>query len=855
MHQRSTADNDNTMTKLLSGDDVAVSPQLYKQLQSFFEQAPAAIAIVHGPTHVYTMANSYYQKVFGRNKQELIGCSIREVWPEIEHQGIYEIFDRVFTTGEPFIANEYPAQFYEKGEVKLGYYDFMAKPVTEVDGAVSGIMIHAVDVTEKALASKKVKKSEQRYAVIAEASELGLWDFDIATATIVCTGKMAAILGLPDSHEMIVSDIFECMHPADRAKQEAIFASIMNRTIDPFFETEYRIIRRDTREVRWIRARGKALSDDSGNIYRTVGTISDITGHQEVELKLRQSEARYRQIFEGTPVSIFEEDFTAVRAEVFRLKKEGIQDFQEYFATHPQQLQKMVESVGVRDVNEAALQLLEASSKEELKKGLSYIFVEDTTAAFIAELETIAAGGGFLEYGTTLQTLKGKRLDVLAHINFPHTSDYSSITITLVDITERKKTEVSLIESEARYRQLSEKLELMVDQRTRELVKATRQLKSLNEYLLLQNQTFAHAEEVSMQGSYSWNLKTGEVKYSDNMFRLLGCKPDDFTPGVEGLLPFVHPDDREAVTRGSEGIISNRQTPELIYRVITRQGEIRYLKGTGKIITVAGESVLVGTNKDVTGDILLREQLGRSNKELQRSNEDLQQFAHVASHDLKEPVRKVRTFANRLKEEIGAGITEKGKTYLSKIENSADRMYAMIDGILLYSSLDAVEQTKERIDLNELMESIEADLELTVSEKKARIIYNNLPTIEGSHILINQLFYNLLNNALKFAKADTPPLINITTSEVLSEELVSSGLTGKGPYKKIELQDNGIGFSNEAAEKIFITFTRLNAKDKYEGTGLGLSLCKKIVERHGGSIRAKGAEGEGAVFEVILPAR
>jgi signal transduction histidine kinase len=574
-----------------------------------------------------------------------------------------------------------------------------------------------------------------------------------------------------------------------------------------------------------------------------------------VELKLRQSEARYRQIFEGTPVSIFEEDFTAVRAEVFRLKKEGIQDFQEYFATHPQQLQKMVESVGVRDVNEAALQLLEASSKEELKKGLSYIFVEDTTAAFIAELETIAAGGGFLEYGTTLQTLKGKRLDVLAHINFPHTSDYSSITITLVDITERKKTEVSLIESEARYRQLSEKLELMVDQRTRELVKATRQLKSLNEYLLLQNQTFAHAEEVSMQGSYSWNLKTGEVKYSDNMFRLLGCKPDDFTPGVEGLLPFVHPDDREAVTRGSEGIISNRQTPELIYRVITRQGEIRYLKGTGKIITVAGESVLVGTNKDVTGDILLREQLGRSNKELQRSNEDLQQFAHVASHDLKEPVRKVRTFANRLKEEIGAGITEKGKTYLSKIENSADRMYAMIDGILLYSSLDAVEQTKERIDLNELMESIEADLELTVSEKKARIIYNNLPTIEGSHILINQLFYNLLNNALKFAKADTPPLINITTSEVLSEELVSSGLTGKGPYKKIELQDNGIGFSNEAAEKIFITFTRLNAKDKYEGTGLGLSLCKKIVERHGGSIRAKGAEGEGAVFEVILPAR
>jgi light-regulated signal transduction histidine kinase (bacteriophytochrome) len=225
----------------------------------------------------------------------------------------------------------------------------------------------------------------------------------------------------------------------------------------------------------------------------------------------------------------------------------------------------------------------------------------------------------------------------------------------------------------------------------------------------------------------------------------------------------------------------------------------------------------------------------------------------VASHDLKEPVRKVITFSSRLREELGKNISERAATYFSKIESAAMRMYAMIDGVLLYSSLNALEQTKELIDLEELIENIQSDLEVLIQQKGATFQYSNLPALEGSAILIYQLFYNLVNNSLKFAREGVPSVIELSAEMATAEELANAGINSKRQYLRLQLRDNGIGFGNEEAKTIFGTFTRLHAKDKYEGTGLGLSLCRKIVERHGGAIWAEGKQGEGAVFTILLP--
>jgi light-regulated signal transduction histidine kinase (bacteriophytochrome) len=230
--------------------------------------------------------------------------------------------------------------------------------------------------------------------------------------------------------------------------------------------------------------------------------------------------------------------------------------------------------------------------------------------------------------------------------------------------------------------------------------------------------------------------------------------------------------------------------------------------------------------------------------ELQRSNEDLQQFAHVASHDLKEPVRKIKTFSSRLQSEFGHDLPAKGKMYIDKIQGATNRMYDMIEGVLKYSTLNEEQLPVELVDLNAVLQNIEADFELVIHQKHAVIHKGELPPIEGAPVLIYQLFYNLINNSLKFSRPEVAPVINITSS-VESEN-------GRAKAK-ITIADNGIGFDQEHADRIFDTFTRLNSKDKYEGTGLGLALCKKIVEKHKGTIYASGSENEGAAFTILIP--
>ncbi|HVK47084.1 MAG TPA: PAS domain S-box protein [Pseudobacter sp.] len=233
-------------------------------------------------------------------------------------------------------------------------------------------------------------------------------------------------------------------------------------------------------------------------------------------------------------------------------------------------------------------------------------------------------------------------------------------------------------------------------------------------------------------------------------------------------------------------------------------------------------------------------------RELQRSNDDLQQFAHVASHDLKEPVRKVKIFASRLEKEFGNTMSDTASVYLKKIYSATDRMNNMIDGVLNYSTVNNLEQDFGNVNLTDILRNIESDLEVLIQQKGANIKYDQLSPFEGAPVLIYQLFYNLINNSLKFARKDASPLITISSREIQENNY---------PLTEITLSDNGIGFSQEHAERIFNTFTRLNAKDQYEGTGLGLALCKKIVERHGGSIRAQGEEGSGSSFIISLPVK
>ncbi len=283
------------------------------------------------------------------------------------------------------------------------------------------------------------------------------------------------------------------------------------------------------------------------------------------------------------------------------------------------------------------------------------------------------------------------------------------------------------------------------------------------------------------------------------------------------------------------------------------------------VLNEQGEvEAVAGTTRDITEIRLVEEALKRSREQLEalveertralhRSNEDLQQFAHVASHDLKEPIRKMMLFINRLRSECTDQLNEKGMGFINSMERASIRMYTMIEGILSYSSFQGTALMSDQVDLNDTLHEIRSDLEVLIQQKQAAIQHERLPVIGGSAVLLSQLFFNLVNNSLKFSRPDCQPLINISAQELQEEETRATGLDGQKSYVRINFQDNGIGFDQQYAEKIFQAFSRLHSKDAFEGTGLGLSLCRKIVERHGGTIQASGKENEGAMFTIILP--
>jgi two-component system CheB/CheR fusion protein len=246
--------------------------------------------------------------------------------------------------------------------------------------------------------------------------------------------------------------------------------------------------------------------------------------------------------------------------------------------------------------------------------------------------------------------------------------------------------------------------------------------------------------------------------------------------------------------------------------------------------------------------------LNKANTELNYSNESLEQFAYIASHDLQEPLRKIKTFSSLLKERFNEELPSDAQELINKITRSSDRMSTLIREVLDFSRILHGDTTFEKVNLNHIVRDILDDFDLLITEKKAIIQFKNLPVIEAIPLQIKQLFYNLISNALKFSKNNTPPAITISSKLLSNGELVNhTTLLQNTPYCEIIIKDNGIGFEQQFSEQIFLIFHRLHGRNEFSGTGIGLALCKKIVINHNGEIYAQSNETDGASFHLLLP--
>jgi signal transduction histidine kinase/CHASE3 domain sensor protein len=382
-------------------------------------------------------------------------------------------------------------------------------------------------------------------------------------------------------------------------------------------------------------------------------------------------------------------------------------------------------------------------------------------------------------------------------------------------------------------------------------------IKLKNDQLLIFKESTNQSEIIGKHGNWVWHIDSDKYIYSDNLYRLLGEEPLSFEASFESFLKFVHPDDVDKFTKELTKMIDAEELPFINYRIIQKNGLIKYLKAYAKsFYSIDGQKRLLGITSDVTDETESFLTLEERNLELERNNKELSAFNYAASHDLQEPLRKIQTFISRLEEKEGDKFSESGYQYLERIKLSAARMRLLIDDLLQFSRTNKPDKEFVSADLNKLFENAKQDLAEIILEKKAKITCDTLPKATVIVFQMQQLFLNLLSNALKYSKKESASIIKINYSKVKSNDdpyLSNLSKTSKIYYHKIAFVDNGIGFDHKHSEKIFDLFSRLHNKQDYSGTGVGLSICKKIIENHKGFIFAKGEINVGSVFTVYFP--
>jgi signal transduction histidine kinase len=352
----------------------------------------------------------------------------------------------------------------------------------------------------------------------------------------------------------------------------------------------------------------------------------------------------------------------------------------------------------------------------------------------------------------------------------------------------------------------------------------------------------------------TWDLNPHTNRFIANprLTEWFGLGPTEEV-ALSDALAAIHEDDRQRVAAAIQNALDPSSggyynVEHRIINAVTKRERIVVAKGRARFDEQNRPFRFNGIIQDITEQAIARRQiegivnertkeLAEANRSLERSNAELSQFAYIASHDLQEPIRKVAIYADILREHV---TPEAPLNYLKKIIAASERMQVLIRDILAYSEVSKQSPIFEPVDLQAIVQGVLSEFDLLIEQTGAHIACTNLPVIDAIPLQMVQLFGNLLSNALKYIKAGVTPVITITA-------------TTEGTNSHIQVRDNGIGFEQQYAGQIFSIFQRLHRKAQYSGTGIGLALCKKIVENHGGQIFATSSPGEGANFHIVLP--
>ena len=797
-------------------------------LYNFFMQAPAAFCILRGPEHVYELANPDYQQLIGGRNP--LGKPIRQALPELEGQGFYELLDSVYTTQEAFTGKSIPVTLLNAtGQGQVVYLDFIYQPTVDVKGQTDGILVFAYNVTEQVLANRKLEESEQFARSLFENSPV---------ANLVFTGEDMRIRTINENMlAMLGRDATVIGLPFMEAMPELVQTPLMNRlrqvlaTGETFYQSEEKIdlIRHGQPYTGYYNYIYKALYNTDNERYGVIVTATEVTEQVLARKKVEDSELYARNIVDSTDAAIIVYEGPDM---ICKLVNE-----------------RMLEIFGRDEAAMVGKPLLEAAP-ELVGSALPERFrrVMQTGESFFQpeELFTLIRHGkpytGYYTY-----TYKAQKNEA----GIPY-----RVLCTTIEITDQVLTRKKIEQAEASLRSAVELAEL---------------------------------------GTWQIDLTTGILDYSERLRTWCGMETDEvitidraYCAIQEADRPRVKAAITHAITPGTDGVYLIEYTLDA-----AQAGQERILKVQGKaFFNEQGQAYMVtGMAQDVTeqrnSQLALEqrvqertEQLAAINEELtaaseaiteanrgleeanlylSRSNQNLEQFAYIASHDLQEPLRKIQQFGDLLKTRYANPEGEE-LIYLERMQSAASRMSLLIKDLLAFSRISTRQAATDSVSLDQVVTEALDNLSVAISETKAHIQVGALPVIQGDTSQLGQLFLNLLSNAIKFSRKDQsdhplPPHIIIRTDQLLATDLPPSLKPTRqaAAYHRIDVVDNGVGFDEKYLDRIFQVFQRLHGKNEFAGTGVGLAICQKVVTNHGGAITAVSKPGEGTIFSVYLP--
>ncbi|KQS26847.1 PAS domain-containing protein [Dyadobacter sp. Leaf189] len=749
-------------------------------------------------------------QIFGHTPQTLEPGS--ESWhnnihPEDQERVVKKIHDIIDSGGTKW--SDYYR--FRKGDGTYAHVHDRGYTIQK-DGKPVRMLGSMMDITEQLRLEEARRESEENLKFALHAADLGTWNFDPATQKIVANERCKELYGNPDEEEFEFGQVIKYIHPDDLQKVSEAVSDALDPQVRAPYEVRYRTIGAKDNVLRWLHCKGQAYFTPEGVPYRFAGITREITEEVIRQEKISWADKQAAMSIEGSGAGSFLVD----------------PDTDEII------------------YSPTMARILTGNENRHITRSVFIDHVHPEDIRIREEAYEVAAKTGELRYEARFIWVDKSVhwVRVIGQYLFDSNGKPATLSGIVMDISDRIDSELRLRTSEEHLRTLIAQApvattlfvgpEFIIDLPNAAMLKLwgkgdTVIGKPLSEALPeLKGQPFLDILERI--------YRTGEA-HSEQ-----GARGEIV---VDGILQTFYYDYTYKPLRNTDGEIyaildmAVDVTEQVKSRQALEKSEERYRQ-------LASE--LEGRVQQRTAE------LNQTNAELINSNNNLQQFAYAASHDMQEPLRKIQSFGSRLQMLYAKELDENGAFMLNRIQDASKRMSVMIDDLLAYSRLTTRDAEMTAVNLKGIVSNVLADLEISIQEHETEIVVNEMPEVHGNALQLTQLLQNLVSNAIKYRKTDVPSRIELSYRDATEAELstIPKLLEDHG-YIRLEVSDNGIGFDETHLDRIFQMFQRLHGRSEFSGSGIGLALCKKVAQNHHGYITATSTVGAGSTFIVFLP--